>query len=345
MILQELNGKKCKTYLVACEITNKALLIDPLQDYMDRYLALLAYKGMELDAVLDTHTHADHLTSAATLANLTDCRVIMERHAPSPRITQYVEEGESIEIGNVKLRVIYTPGHTPDSISLYMEGYVFTGDVLLINGTGRTDFPGGDTGDQYDSITGKLYALPENTIVLPGHDYRGNTRSTIGDEKRNNPRIANHSREEYIDLMKNLKFPLPDKIQEVLQPNQTAIDDEITKFPKLAQLNTINQLPCEQVKSEIDNNRQLFLLDVRELKEFRGELGHIADSILIPLKDLVSRSEELAIHKDKHIVCICRAGVRSTTAAAILTGLGFDDVSNLKGGMLDWNSKGFPTHR
>ncbi len=345
MILQELNGKKCKTYLVACEVTNKALLIDPLQDYMDRYLALLAYKGMELDATLDTHTHADHLTGTATLANLTGCRVIMEQHAPSPTVTQHVEEGEFVEIGKIKLKVIYTPGHTPDSISLYTKGYVFTGDVLLINGTGRTDFPGGDAGDQYDSITGKLYALPEHTIVLPGHDYRGNTRSTIGDEKRNNPRIGNRSREEYIDLMENLKFPLPDKIQEVLQPNQSAIDDEIAKFPELAQLNTINQLYCEQVKSEIENNHQLFLLDVRELREFRGELGHIAGSILIPLKDLVSRAEELEIHKDKHIICICRAGVRSTTAAAILTGLGFDDVSNLRGGMLDWNGRGFPIQR
>jgi sulfur dioxygenase len=214
--------------------------------------------------------------------------------------------------------------------------------VLLINGTGRTDFAGGDAGDQYDSITGKLYTLPEDTVVLPGHDYRGNTRSTIGDEKRNNPRIAQRSRDEYINLMESLKFPLPDKIQEVLQPNQSAIDDEITKFPALAQLNAINQLSCEQVKSEIEINHQLFLLDVRELKEFKGELGHIAGSILIPLKDLVSRAEELETHKDKHIICICRAGVRSTTAAAILTGLGFDNISNLRGGMLDWNDKKLP---
>ncbi|MEE8342403.1 MAG: MBL fold metallo-hydrolase [Gammaproteobacteria bacterium] len=345
MILQELNGKKCKTYLVACEVTNKALLIDPLQDNIDRYLALLAYKKMELDAALDTHTHADHLTGTTTLAYLTGCRVIMERHAPSPAVTQHVAGGDFIEIGKVKLKIIYTPGHTPDSISLHMEGYVFTGDVLLINGTGRTDFAGGDAGDQYDSITTKLYALPEHTIVLPGHDYRGNSRSTIGDEKRNNPRIAKRSREEYISLMENLKFPLPDKIQEVLQLNQTAIDDEIAKFPELAQLSAINQLSCEQLKSANENNNGLFLLDVRELREFRGELGHVAGSILIPLKDLVSRAEELEIHKDKHIVCICRAGVRSTTAAAILTGLGFDDVSNLKGGMLDWNGKGFPTQR
>jgi sulfur dioxygenase len=345
MLFRELNRGKCKTYLVACEKTRRAMLIDPVKGCAERYLAVLAYERLTLDALIDTHTHADHPTGAFLLKDLTDARLIMHRRAPVPVATQHVEDGDTIEVGDLALRVLYTPGHTPDSMSLYAGDRVFTGDVLLIGGTGRADFAGGDSGQQYDAITQKLFTLPDDTLVYPAHDYRGNTCSTIGREKQQNPRIAGRTREEYIALMASLNFPLPEKIQEVLQPNQTAIDDDKTKFPDLTQLNRVRQLTADDVSIRLTSPQRPFLLDVREPSEFTGELGHIPGSTLVPLRELAERAGELQAHRAGPTVVVCRSGVRSTTAAAILEGLGFDQVYNLQGGMVDWNDRRLPVER
>jgi rhodanese-related sulfurtransferase len=259
--------------------------------------------------------------------------------------TEHVDDGDTIRVGQLALEVLYTPGHTPDSMSLHVDDRVFTGDVLLIGGTGRADFAGGDSGQQYDAITQKLFTLPDATLVFPAHDYRGNTSSTIGHEKRQNPRIAGRTREEYVALMASLNFPLPDKIQEVLQPNQTAIDDDKTKFPDLTQLNRVRQLSASQVSIKLASAQPPFMLDVREAQEYSGELGHIRGSTLIPLRELADRASELQAHKTGPTVVVCRSGVRSTTAAAILEGLGFEQVYNLQGGMVDWNDRTLPVDR
>ncbi len=344
-LFRELNRSKCKTYLVACERTRKALLIDPIRDNIERYLAFLAYHRLTLDAIVDTHTHADHPTGAFVLKDLTDARLIMHRRAPVPAVTEHVEQGDMISVGDLRLQVLYTPGHTPDSLSLYVDGRVFTGDVLLIGGTGRADFAGGDAGQQYDSITQKLFALPDETLVFPAHDYRGNSCSTIECEKRQNPRIAGRTREQYIALMASLNFPMPEKIQEVLQPNQTAIDDDKAKFPDLAELNRVRQFTADEVNALLASSDPPLLLDVREPNEYHGELGHIRGSILIPLRELAGRTVEIELHRNRRIVAVCRSGVRSTTAAAILEGLGFERVFNLKDGMVDWNDRRLPVER
>ena len=345
MLFRELNRGKCKTYLVACERTRRAALIDPVKEHAERYLALLAYEGLTLDSLIDTHTHADHPTGSFLLKDLTDARLIMHRRAPVPVANEHVEDGDTVRVGDLALKVLYTPGHTPDSISLYAEDRVFTGDVLLIGGTGRADFAGGDAGAQYDSITGKLFTLPDETLVYPAHDYRGNTCTTIGCEKEQNPRIARRTRQEYIDLMASISFPLPDKIQEVLQPNVTAIDDDKTKFPDLTQLNQVRQLSADEVNIQLATSTPPFVLDVREPQEFTGELGHIHGSTLVPLRQLAERIVELAAHKAGPTVVVCRSGVRSTTAAAILEGMGFEQVYNLQGGMVDWNDRRLPVER
>jgi glyoxylase-like metal-dependent hydrolase (beta-lactamase superfamily II)/rhodanese-related sulfurtransferase len=345
MLFRELNRGKCKTYLLACETTHKAVLIDPIKDKVERYLATLAYYGCKLDAIIDTHTHADHRTASWELHDLTGAQVIMHRRAPAPHVDVHVEDGQTIPVGTITLRVFHTPGHTPDSISLYTSDRVFTGDTMLIHGTGRCDFAGGDAGEQYDAITQKLFSLPDETLVFPAHDYRGHTHSTIGEEKRTNPRVAGRTRQAYIDLMNNLGLPLPQGIQESLQPNQSAIEDESVHFPTLAELNQVHQLTAQEVNVRLSTGQAPLLLDVRELDEFNGELGHIPGSLLLPLKELPARINEIDTHKDKDVILICRAGVRSTTAAAILTGLGFEHVSNLKGGMLDWNDQHLPVER
>jgi glyoxylase-like metal-dependent hydrolase (beta-lactamase superfamily II)/rhodanese-related sulfurtransferase len=345
MLFRELNRGKCKTYLIACERTRRAALIDPVKTHVDRYLALLAYEDLTLDAVLDTHTHADHPTGTLLLKDLTDARLIMHRRSPTPAATEHVEDGDKIRVGDLEITVLYTPGHTPDGISLYVEGRVFTGDTLLIGGTGRADFAGGDSGQQYDAISSKLFSLPDDTTVYPAHDYRGNTSSTIGREKQQNPRIAGRTRDEYVALMASLNFPLPENIQEVLQPNQSAIDDDKTKFPDLTQLNRVRQLSADDVRRQLESSVPPFILDVREPQEYTGELAHIRGSMLLPLRELVDRAGELEAHKAGPTVVVCRSGVRSTTAAAILEGLGFEQVYNLAGGMVDWNDRKLPVER
>lgn len=345
MLFRELNRSATKTYLLGCEKTCKIALIDPVFEKTDRYLALLAYYGYTLDVIIDTHTHADHLTGSWELHDLTDAPVIMHKRAPAPHVDMHVEDGQLIRVGTLTIHVLATPGHTPDSMCLHAMDRVFTGDTLFIHGTGRTDFPDGDPGVQYDSIYHKLFSLPDSTLVFPGHDYRGHTQSTIGEEKQTNPRVAGRSRQEYVALMNNLQLSLPDKIQEVLQPNQSAIEDQSIQFPSLSALNGVRQLSAQEVQTQRESAAPPLLLDVREPDEYSDDLGHIPGSILIPLKEMPVRAREIEHHKDGNIIVVCRAGVRSTTAAAILTGLGFEHVSNLKGGMLDWNEQQLPVAR
>ena len=345
MLFRELNRGKCKTYLVACETTKRAALIDPLRENVARYLAVLAYYHCTLDYVIDTHTHADHRTGVWDLADLTGAKVVMHRRAPQPHVQIHVDQGDELTLGECTLRILHTPGHTPDGISIAVEGCVFTGDTILIRGTGRADFAGGDAGAQYDSITKRIFGLPDETKIYPAHDYRGNTSSTVGDEKRSNPRVSGRTREQYVDLMANLGLALPEKIQEVLQPNQCEIDDDRIHFPSLAELNQVRQMSASEVDAARRAATPPVLLDVREPEEWTGELGHIPGAVLVPLKDLPARVSEIETAKHGHVIAICRAGVRSTTAAAILTGLGFEHVSNLKGGMVDWNDQGLPVER
>jgi glyoxylase-like metal-dependent hydrolase (beta-lactamase superfamily II)/rhodanese-related sulfurtransferase len=345
MLFAELNRSKCKTYLIACEKTQRAAIIDPIRERVDRYLAVLAYRGLTLDFAIDTHTHADHLSGARDLHDLTGAKVVMHRRAPAPNVDVHVKEGDIIPIGDFQLNVLATPGHTPDGMSLFVIDRVFTGDTLLIHGTGRADFAGGDAGIQYDSITNKLFTLPDSTLVFPAHDYRGHTSSTIGEEKRSNPRLTRKTRDEYVALMASLNLALPDKIQEVLQPNQSAVDDERVHFPDFAQLNRVKSLDASELAEQVRGGSPPVVLDVREPDEYFGELGHISSSVLIPLKELGERYSEIEAAKDRRVVVVCRAGVRSATAAAMLTALGFEHVYNLKGGMLDWNDAGLPIER
>jgi sulfur dioxygenase len=345
MFFRELNRGKCKTYLLGCERTRHAAIVDPLRENTARYIAIAAYHGFRLDYAIDTHTHADHRSGIWDLAESTDAKVVMDRHAPAPHVDLHVSNGEVLEVGDLRVKVLFTPGHTPDGISLYVQGHLLTGDTLLINGTGRADFPGGDAGKQYDAITGPIFDLPDDTLVFPAHDYRGNRCSTIGREKTINPRVAGHTRDEYIAIMNNLGLPLPDKIQEALQANQTAIEDDSVKFPDVAQLSSVRQASAVELRDRLAAGNPPIVLDVREAEEYRDELGHIVGSRSIPLRALPTEAGKLENLKQREIVVVCRAGVRSSTAAAILTALGFEHVTNLKGGMLEWNEAGLPVER
>ena len=222
---------------------------------------------------------------------------------------------------------------------------MLTGDTLFIGGSGRTDFAGGDAGAQYDAVTRKLFTLPDDTVVRPGHDYRGNTTSTVGHEKQTNPRLANRTRAEYVDLMNNLGLSPPQNIQEVLQPNQSALSNEDITFPDWSELKKVREIDIRTLQEMLASGTPTLLLDVREPAEYTGELGHLAGSRLIPLRELMSRLEEIDEHKGAPVVTVCRAGMRSATAAAILGRSGFSDVSNLAGGMVGWNDAALPVER
>jgi glyoxylase-like metal-dependent hydrolase (beta-lactamase superfamily II)/rhodanese-related sulfurtransferase len=345
MFFKELNRGKCKTYLLGCERTRRAAVVDPLKENTGRYIAVAAYHAFRLDCIIDTHTHADHRSGIWDLAELTDAKVVMERHAPAPNVHRHVSQGDVIEVGDLRLKILFTPGHTPDGISIYVDGRVLTGDTLLIGGTGRADFAGGDAGTQYDAITSQLFTLPGETRVFPAHDYRGNHFSSIEKEKTTNPRLAGRTRDEYINIMNNLGLALPDKIQEALQANQSAIDDDSLKFPDLSVLGGVRAITSSELQARLESASPPLIVDVREEDEYNGELGHILGARLIPLRVLPQRASELEDLKHRDIVTVCRAGVRSSTGAAILTALGFDHLSNLKGGMLDWNEAGLRVER
>ena len=345
MILRELNGGSCKSYLIADEGRGRAVLVDPLHAHVERYIAVLAYHRLELDLVIDTHTHADHLSGCPQLRFLLGPPFAMQKWAPSPAVDVHLDDGDEISVGDLTVGVLHTPGHTPDGMSLVVEGNVLTGDTLFIGGSGRTDFPGGDAGAQYDAVTWKLFTLTDDTVVRPGHDYRGNTTSTIGQEKRTNPRLANRTRAEYIDLMNNLQLSPPQNIQEVLQPNQSALSNEDISFPDWSELCEVQEIDVHALRRMLSSTTCPLLVDVREPAEYSGELGHLRDSVLLPLRELMSRLNEIEQHKAGPVVTVCRAGMRSATAAAILCRSGFTDVSNLAGGLLAWTEAGLPVER
>lgn len=207
------------TYLVTSE-EQKAFLVDPVLDNNKTYQDFISQHSLTLSFILETHTHADHVTGSGTLNDLYGCKIYCGLSSNSKNI-ETVSDGQEILLDNLSIKALYTPGHTDDSFSYllryYQDCYLFTGDTLLINGCGRTDFQNGDSGQLYDSINQKLFSLGENTIVLPGHDYNGLTRTTIGDQKRTNPRLANKSKDEFIHIMNNLNLPTP-KLMDVAVP-------------------------------------------------------------------------------------------------------------------------------
>lgn len=207
------------TYLIADETTREAALIDPVLEQVERDLQVLKELGLKLTLVLETHVHADHVTGAGRLRELTGARVVASPTG-APCVDVQVKDGEELALGGLRIQVLATPGHTDDSLSFRVDNKLFTGDALLIRSCGRTDFQNGDAGQLYDSITRKLFALPDETEVYPGHDYAGLTMSTLGEEKCHNPRLAGRSRESFIEFMNNRKLAPPKKLDVAVPANR-----------------------------------------------------------------------------------------------------------------------------
>ena len=207
------------TYLIASAKGREAVIIDPVLENVENYISLLKDLDLKLVKVIDTHIHADHVTGASKLKQSTNCTTIMGEHTPADMVEIKVKDNELINVDDLKIRSIYTPGHTSESYSFLLNNYLFSGDALLINGTGRTDFQNGSSKDSYHSIFDKLLKLPEDTLLYPGHDYNGKKVSTIGNEKKFNPRLQVKNVDEYIEIMSNLNLSKPEMMDSNVSRN------------------------------------------------------------------------------------------------------------------------------
>ena len=214
MVFKQVFDQKSSTYtyLIASAKGREALIIDPVLDNVAEYIKLLKELDLKLVKVIDTHIHADHVTGASKLKDITNCSTIMGDHTPAETVEIKVKDEEYINLDNLRIKAMYTPGHTSDSYSFLMDNYLFSGDTLLINGTGRTDFQNGNAKDAYNSIFNKLLKLPEETFLYPAHDYKGEKVSSIGKEKKHNPRLQVKSVDEYVEIMNNLNLKKPTEI-------------------------------------------------------------------------------------------------------------------------------------
>jgi sulfur dioxygenase len=213
------------TYILASGIGREAVIIDPVKEQLRQYLTVISDLELKLVTAIDSHTHADHITALGSLRDSSGCTTVMGEHTKAECVSYRVSDGETLKSDGIALRAIYTPGHTNESFSFVLEGQetsaVFTGDVLLIRGSGRTDFQGGDAHASWNSIVNKLFLLPDQTMVYPAHDYKGWTTSTIGEERHHNPRLANKSEDQYVDIMRSLILPNP-RLMDVAVPANLA---------------------------------------------------------------------------------------------------------------------------
>jgi len=314
------------TYLLADEWSREAVIIDSVTERVERDFQLVTELGLTLVAVLDTHIHADHITGSAGLSGKTGATIVVPKGSDVVGADRFVGEGSIIPFGRQALRVLETPGHTANCISFVLDKQaVFTGDALLIRGTGRTDFQGGDARNLYNSIQ-KLFALPDDLMVYPGHDYNGHTASSIAEEKRYNPRLAGKSEREFVDLMAQLKLPLPRRIQQSVPANRIC--------------GRVLPGGWEVTPAQVfAHGQDMVLLDVRSQEEMAGPLGHVAKARWVggSLKSFAEKVGEKAV-----VITLCRSGKRSLSAAVELRKMGLETVWSMAGGMLAWREQQLP---
>lgn len=318
------------TYLIADPESGEAMLIDPVRDQIERDLALVSQLGFTLKYALDTHVHADHVTGAGLLRERTGCKVVAGTHGPESADLR-LPDGATIKLGGLQARVIATPGHTDDSISLHIGTHVFTGDALFVRGTGRTDFQNGNSEQLYDAITQRIFTLPDTTTIWPGHDYKGHSCSTVGEEKRFNPRLAGKSKAEFSAIMAALGLPAPKYLHQAVPANREVglgIGPEATA----GRFEEIDGATADKVLSK------LRVIDVREKHEVTGELGAIAGSEHIPMAEVAKAAAQW--DRKQPLLIVCRSGRRSRQVCEQLVGMGFTAITNLRGGMLDYRERG-----
>ncbi len=335
------------TYIIADKKTKEAAIIDPVIETVDRDVKLIEELGLKLIYALDTHIHADHITGAGELRKKLGIKTAVSAEAEVPCVDIGLEDGQELLLGDKTIKVIATPGHTNTCVTYAFEGMIFTGDALLIRGCGRTDFQQGSSEKLYHSVHEKLFKLPDETLIYPGHDYRGHTSSTIGTEKKFNARLSEKiSLPEFKKIMSELKLANPKKIHEAVPANLACGKPQDARTLRPQVVDGTPEITVEDLFSHMNDvkNKKLKLIDVRRPEEYNGELGHVDGAELITLgPDLTSYLEKG--DRSEEIVFICRSGGRSGTATVESQNLGYKFTINMAGGMIRWNEKKQPVVR
>ncbi len=362
MIFNQLFDKEsCTyTYLIADPSSKDAVLIDPVDTQLDIYLDLLKKHDLNLKYSLETHVHADHVTASGQLRQKLGAKTAVSSLCGAQSADIQIQDGDIFEFGEGEtIKVISTPGHTPGSTSFLWRDRVFTGDALLVGGCGRTDFQGGDAGAQYDGITQRLFTLPDDTVVYPGHDYNGRWISNISQERTSNPRLAGKTKAEFIHIMENLNLPKPKLIDMAVPANRyCGIDEELANQaadtrvegsdPKRqnasmqdlisAAKQKITEITPERAK-EIISNSSVSIVDVREENEFSA--GHLDKAILLPRGVLEFKIGDVPALSDKSaaVIVYCRTGGRAALAANSLQNMGYTNILSIAGGYEAWKQQ------
>ena len=322
------------SYIIASRQGAEALIIDPVLEKVDRYVKLLQELDLRLVKAVDTHLHADHMTGLGALRDRTRCITVMGEQSKADVVSMRLADGDRLTIEGVGLDVIYTPGHTDDSYSFVGDDRVFTGDTLLIRGTGRTDFQNGDPRQQYESIFGRLLRLPDSMLLYPAHDYKGDTVSTIGEERRNNPRLQVQNVDEYVQLMNNLNLPNPKMMDAAVPANMhIGLHQEAVAAQGWA-------LSPEQGMALLGREEAL-LIDLREQHE-RERHGRIPGALHLPypsLADELGRDGALReLARNKRLVFFCAYGERSAMAVLAAQDAGVTAALHVQGGIAAWKN-------
>jgi len=333
------------TYLLADETTREAVLIDPVYEQFERDRALLRELGLSLRYTLDTHVHADHVTAAWRLAHALGSRIALSKRSGAEGADLYLDDGDVLRVGAVELAVRATPGHTAGCVTYVTTNkrIAFTGDALLIRSAGRTDFQQGNAHILYRSITTQIFTLPDECLLHPAHDYGGRTVTTVGEEKRWNPRVGGEaSEEDFVGYMENLGLPHPKQMDAAVPANLKCGRAEPGTFHDQPDWGPVARTFAGGPELDplwvAEHPREVTVVDVREAAELTGDLGRIEGCIHIPLGALRQRLAE--VPRDKPVVCVCRSGRRSAQACAILESAGIKDVANVAGGMIRWRALG-----
>lgn len=339
MIFEHIATGGCQSYLIGCDATCAAALIDPEISQVDRYLALAARDGLRIRFVIDTHTHADHFSATRQLAQRLDVPTVMHRASPAPFVDMRVDDGETIVVGKLRLQVLHTPGHTSDSMCLVAEDRLFSGDTLLIGGTGRTDLPSGDPNALYDSLFNRVLRLDLSLNVHPAHEYQGRGHSTLADELEQNPRLRKRDRAEFVAMMGNLNLTMPAHITEALRTNMSGGKAVAQMLAEAAA--RVPFMALDELMSRVTSgDPELIILDVRERDAYQD--GHIPGARLLPRGQLELRVNEELPDPTRRILACCEFGHISTLAASTLRSMGFLRAVALDGGVKAWRELGYP---
>jgi glyoxylase-like metal-dependent hydrolase (beta-lactamase superfamily II)/rhodanese-related sulfurtransferase len=339
MVFEQIATGGCRSYLVGCADTCAAVIIDPELSQVDRYLALANQHGLRIRHLIDTHTHADHFSATRELARQLDVPIAMHQSSPAPFVDMRLGDGESMVLGKLRINVMYTPGHTRDSMCLRVENRLFTGDTLLIGATGRTDLPTGDPEALHDSLFNHLLRLDPALEVYPAHEYKNRSHTTLAQELQQNSRLQKRERAEFVDMMRSLNLSMPTHLTEALRTNLSGGKTIAQLLSEAASM--VAFMSLDELKARVDaQDLELVVLDVRERDAYVA--GHVPGARHLPRGQLELRVNEELPDPTLRILAVCEFGRISTLAAATLRQIGFQRAIALDGGMKAWREAGYP---